>query len=238
MVMKVTSQSALLSTVRVTTLLLCVFLLMRPTYYNCWMLKSLNLWARPTRNASIHTHIMRLTVIKLNFLFYYQKARSEGFFRQNILSAWQFTGLISYNPDTVISKLSCSKTSLYATFINEDEVQINVSVTPHTATWINEVVSAILKGMTSSLHVCVLDLKNTALTAVVNKTVLQWTNQELLDKQQQQWNKQSRKAVRKAQVLTVDKERAIVQKKKNKKKNWLRKQKDIMHWGVRLSLQS
>ena len=60
MTMKVTSQSALLSTVRVTTSLLCVFLLMRPTYYNCWMLKSLNLWARPTRNASIHTHIMRL----------------------------------------------------------------------------------------------------------------------------------------------------------------------------------
>jgi len=119
-----------------------------------------------------HSHFEAVTVIKLNFLFYYQKARSEGFFRQNILSAWQFTGLISYNPDTVISKLSCSKTSFYATFINENEVQINVSVTPHTVTQINKVVSVILKGITSSLHACVLNLKNTTLTAVMNRTVL------------------------------------------------------------------
>ncbi len=60
MAIKVTSQSALLSTVKVTTSLLCVFLLMWLTYYNCWMLKSLNLWARPTRNMSIHTHVISL----------------------------------------------------------------------------------------------------------------------------------------------------------------------------------
>ena len=37
----------------------------------------------------IYTHLCyeAVTVIKLNFLFYYQKARLKGFFRQNILSA-------------------------------------------------------------------------------------------------------------------------------------------------------
>jgi len=77
--------------------------------------------------------------------------------------------------------------------------------------------------MTPSLHARVLDLKDTALTAVADRTVLQWINQELLDKQQQQRNKQSRKAVEKTQVLTVDKERAIVQEEEDKKKELAKK---------------
>lgn len=72
--------------------------------------------------------------------------------------------------------------------------------------------------MTSSLHARVLDLKDTALTAVADRTILQRTNQELLDKQQQQRKKQSRKAVGKARVLTVDEGRAIAKEEEDKKK--------------------
>jgi len=166
-----------------------------------------------------HSHYGAVTVTKLDFLSYYQSARLKGFYKQNILSAWRSTGLVPYNPDVVISKLPCPKTPSYATFINEDGVQVNIPVTPHTATRINEVVGAILSGMTPSLHAHVLDLKNTALTAVADRTILQRTNQELLDKQQQQRRKkQSRKAVEKARVLTVDEGRAIVQEEEDKKK--------------------
>ncbi len=72
--------------------------------------------------------------------------------------------------------------------------------------------------MTPSLHTCVLGLKDTALTAVADRTVLQRTNQELLDKQKQQRKKQSQKGVENAQVLTVDKGRAMMQEAEEKAK--------------------
>ncbi len=72
--------------------------------------------------------------------------------------------------------------------------------------------------MTLSLHTHVLGLKDTALTAVTDRTVLQWTNQKLLDKQKQQWKKQSQKGVENAWVLTVDKDRAMMQKAEKKMK--------------------
>ena len=166
-----------------------------------------------------HSRYGAVTVSKLDFLSYYQQARIEGLSKQNILSAWRSTGLVPYNPDVVVSKLPRPKTPPYATFTNEDGVQVNVPVTPHTVTRINEIISAILSGMTPSLHARVLDLKDTALTAVADRTVLQRTNQELLDKQKQQRRKkQSRKAVGKARVLTVDEGRAIVQEEEDKKK--------------------
>ncbi len=76
----------------------------------------------------------------------------------------------------------------------------------------------ILEDMTLSLHTCVLSLKDTALTAVTNRIILQWTNQKLLDKQKQQWKKQSWKSVENAQVLTVNKSRAMMQKAEDKVK--------------------
>jgi len=72
--------------------------------------------------------------------------------------------------------------------------------------------------MTLLLHTCVLSLKDTALTAVINKTVLQQTNQKLLDKQKQQQKKQSQRGVENAQVLTVNKSRAMMQKTEKKTK--------------------
>ena len=132
----------------------------------------------------MHFRYEAVTVNKLNFLFYYQNVRVKDFFTQNILSAWRATDLVSYNSDVVISKLSRSKTFSYVIFINENEIQINVSVTFHTVIRINEIVNAILSDMTSSLHARVLDLKNTVLTAVTNRKILQRTNQKLLNKQQ------------------------------------------------------
>ena len=76
----------------------------------------------------------------------------------------------------------------------------------------------ILADMTLLLHTCVLGLKDTALTAVTDRTILQQTNQKLLDKQKQQQKKQSWKGVENAQVLTVDKSRAMMQKTENKVK--------------------
>jgi len=79
-------------------------------------------------------------------------------------------------------------------------------------------VDEILAGMTPSLHTRVLGLKDTALTAVADRTVLQRTNQELLDKQKQQRKKQSRKGVGNARVLTVDTGRALIQEAEDRVK--------------------
>jgi len=79
-------------------------------------------------------------------------------------------------------------------------------------------VDEILAGMTLLLHTCVLSLKDTALTAVADRTVLQRTNQKLLDKQKQQRKKQSQRGVGNARVLTVDKGRAMMQEAEEKAK--------------------
>ncbi len=42
---------------------------------------------------------------KKDFIIYYQNARKKALRESNILSAWRATGLIPYNPQTVISKL-------------------------------------------------------------------------------------------------------------------------------------
>ncbi len=102
--------------------------------------------------------------------------------------------------------------------MNFNEVQVNITVTFSTAIQINQFVNEIIVDMTSSLYICVLDLKDTALTAVTNRTVLQWINQKLLDKQKQQQKKQSQKSVENAWVLTVDKDRAMMQKTEKKTK--------------------
>jgi hypothetical protein len=91
-------------------------------------------------------------------------------------------------------------------------------------------VNEVLADMTPSLHSHILGLKNTALTAVADRAVLQQTNQKLLEKQQQQRKKKSRKGVENARVLTVNEGRAIMQKKKRiGRRNWLLNQLDIMH---------
>jgi len=103
-----------------------------------------------------------------------------------------------FNSFIVILKLSQPKTPPYAFFTNFNEVQVNITVTPSTAIRINQFVNEIIVGMTLLLHTYVLGLKDTALTAVTDRAVLQRTNQKLLDKQKQQWKKQSQKNVENA----------------------------------------
>ncbi len=137
----------------------------------------------------LHSHYEAVNVNKLDFLHYYQKARLTAITTQNVLSAWQAAGLILYNSFIVTSKLPWLKTPPYASFTNFNEVQVNIAVTSSAATWINQFVNKILAGITLLLHTHVLSLKDTALTAVANRTVLQQTNQKLLDKQKQQRKK-------------------------------------------------
>ncbi len=139
----------------------------------------------------LHSQYGAVTVSKLDFLRYYQEARSTAIITQNVLGAWRGAGLVPYNPSIVISKLPRPKTPPFAFFTNSDRVQVDIAVTPNTGTRINQFVEEILAGMTPSQHPGVLCLKNTALTAVAERTVLQRTNQELLDKQKQRRKKQS-----------------------------------------------
>jgi len=132
-----------------------------------------------------HSHYNAVNVSKVNFLHYYQKAKLTAITTKNVLSAWWASELVSYDSSIITSNLSQLTTSFFAFFTNFNEVQINITVTPHTATQINQFVNEVLVDMTLLLHSHILDLKNTALTAVTNRAVLQQTNQKLLEKQQQ-----------------------------------------------------
>jgi len=57
--------------------------------------------------------------------------------------------------------------------MNFNKVQVNIAVTFNTVIQINQFVNEILADITSSLYIYVLDLKDTALTAMINRTVLQ-----------------------------------------------------------------
>ena len=57
--------------------------------------------------------------------------------------------------------------------MNFNEVQVNITVTPNTATQINQFVNEIIIDITLLLYICILSLKDTALTAVTDRTVLQ-----------------------------------------------------------------
>jgi len=165
-----------------------------------------------------HSRYDAVNVSKVDFLHYYQKARSTAITTKNVLSAWWAAELVLYDPSIITSNLSWPTTSLFASFTNFNEVQINITVTPHTATWINQFVNEVLAGMTPSLHSHILGLKDTALTAVTDRAVLWQTNQELLEKQQQQQKKKSWKGVENARVLTVNEGRAIMQKEEDRAK--------------------
>ncbi len=56
--------------------------------------------------------------------------------------------------------------------MNFNEIQVNIAVILSTAIQINQFVNEILADMTLLLYTCILDLKDTALTAIMNKTVL------------------------------------------------------------------
>ncbi len=81
-----------------------------------------------------HSRYGAVNVNKIDFLRYYQEARSTAITTHNILSAWRGAGLIPFNPSVVISKLPLPKTPPYASFTNSNEVQVNIAVTPSTAT--------------------------------------------------------------------------------------------------------
>ncbi len=159
-----------------------------------------------------------MTISKVNFLHCYQKVKSTAITIKNVLSAWWAAELVSYDSSIITSNLSQLTTSFFTFFTNFNEVQINITVTPHTATQINQFVNEVLTDMTLSLYSHVLSLKNTVLTAVMNRAVLWQTNQKLLEKQQQWWKKQSQKAVENAWVLTVNENKVIMQKEQNRAK--------------------
>ena len=149
-----------------------------------------------------------VNVSKVEFLNLIQVARKQAMSTTNILSAWRGTGLVPYNPQHVIDKLPRPVTPPSCRDVNND--------TPKTTKRIQEASDVLLTRMTPSLRAHVDVLKTTALNAVADRTILQHTNQELIAKQDQRRQKTSRKGHGKAKVLTVGKERELVEEKRQK----------------------
>ena len=161
-----------------------------------------------------------VNVSKVEFLNLIQVARKQAMSTTNILSAWRGTGLVPYNPQHVIDKLPRPVTPPSCRDVNND--------TPKTTKRIQEASDVLLTRMTPSLRAHVDVLKTTALNAVADRIILQHTNQELIAKQDQRRQKTSRKGHGKAKVLTVGKERELVEEKRQKDEALANKRHDIM----------
>lgn len=86
-----------------------------------------------------------LAITKKEFLEIYQAARSEAISSSNIASAWRATGLIPYDPSTVLSKIQ-TETLPFASLTNKDGIRIDIPVSPSVGERINGVIDLVLQA--------------------------------------------------------------------------------------------
>ena len=141
------------------------------------------------KRVANHSRYGAVNVSKIDFLSYIQEARKEAMTIINISSAWRGAGLVPFDPNYVLAKVSRSKP-----FPRD----INAISTPKTIKKIRETSETLLQNITPSLRGPVEQLKIIALNAIADKTILTQSNQELIDKQKTRRTKQSRKGCEKA----------------------------------------
>jgi DDE superfamily endonuclease len=139
------------------------------------------------------------------FLRYYMDLRQ--IITRNISSAWRGAGLIPLDPDKILRPLR-PQTPPQATVS-----RTSIPQTPDLITKVNNTVSQLLEICDSPLKQKVLFVKETALTAIADRTTLQTINQGLVDKFTQQRRKKTKKNQGEARVLSVNEIRERIQKK-------------------------
>jgi hypothetical protein len=88
-------------------------------------------------------------------------------------------------------------------FTNKDGIRIDLSITPHIAQKINEIIAHLLEGVPPSYHSNIKYVQEQALTAIANRSILQLINQSLVSKQQQIRQGGTKKTFGEARILTV-----------------------------------
>lgn len=135
----------------------------------------------------------------LQFLQYYEQARKT--IPNNIPGAWRGTGLIPFNPNKVLQPL---RPITPPTASLTDSIGRTVTVDREAAIRINQIVAQLMDVCDTPLKEGVLFVKNTALTAIADRTTLKSLNQGLVDKAAEGRKKRTAKHFGEARVLTVE----------------------------------
>ena len=77
-------------------------------------------------------------VDKTNFLTIVRRPRKDGMSSKNIESAWRTTGLIPYNPSTVLKKLTAKKKQVSSPLVTTPKCQFSIMI-PQTPANVNQV---------------------------------------------------------------------------------------------------
>jgi hypothetical protein len=137
------------------------------------------------------------------FLMFFQAARQEAISLRNITSAWRAAGLKPYNPSPILLKYR-PKTPPFASFTDEDGRRVDIQVQPDVGQKINEFVDQLLRVCPTPYRPKVAFIADTALTAIADRTTLQFMNNGLVKKSKEGRQKKTKKHFGTARVLTVE----------------------------------
>lgn len=90
-------------------------------------------------------------ILKAQFLTFFSQARREAISMRNITSAWKAAGLIPFDTAPILSKLR-PKSPPFASFTDENGRRLDITLEPHVAQKINEIIAHLIEGVPSTLH--------------------------------------------------------------------------------------
>ena len=146
------------------------------------------------KEVSDHTLFGGQSISNRQFLQFFQKARQATFTAQNIASAWQKAGLLPFNPTPILERYR-PKTPPFST----DKSSTN----DNTAKKVDKIFSEVLQKAPPELHSPLKRAKEISLSAIADRSVLQFVNNSLIEKQKKGRKDRTRKNFGDAKVLSV-----------------------------------
>jgi hypothetical protein len=108
--------------------------------------------------------------------------------------------LIPFDTAPILLKLRL-KTPSFASITDESGRRLDITVEPHVAQKINEIISQLLEGAPSTRHADLQYIQEQALIAIADRS--KSLNRRLVEKQQQARQKRTKKTFGNARILTV-----------------------------------
>lgn len=136
------------------------------------------------------------------FLIFFQRARQKAITSKNIAKAWQRAGLLPYDPAAVLQR-NRPRTPPFISLTDENGIRLDIKADEDQSKTINELVAQVLQGVSSPHHSTITTLQNITLTAIADRSALQYLNSKLVQKQKQGRQNRTKKNFGEARELTV-----------------------------------
>ncbi len=138
---------------------------------------------------------------KKDFIIYYQNARKKALRESNIRSAWKATGLVPYNPQTVISKLpnrpnTPPESTQIQLVLNDFPLNLLVGANEDYITKATQTIKDTMSGSPAQHYIKTIEYLN------ANNAILNTTNAQLVAAtRSRKQNRKAKKTLSKARVL-------------------------------------